>query len=136
MKKLLIILGVVVVAIGAFIFLSPKSDDTAGKVESATQTNTFATIQSEIQGGAHLIDVRTPEEYTAGHFAGASNFDSVKVDAGELPNLAKDAKIYLYCRSGRRAGEVMTAMKNAGFTNIINLGGLTDVQAIGGTLVQ
>lgn len=139
MKKVLVIIGAVIVAVGAFTLLSPKSDSTestAGEVKSASQTNRFASIQSEVKNGAYLIDVRTPSEYAAGHFAGAINFDSEKVEAGQLPDISKDAKIYLYCRSGRRAGIVLTTMQKAGFTHVTNLGGVTDVEALGGTLMQ
>ena len=136
MKKALAILGVIVVAIGTFIFLSPKSDETSGEVKSASQTSRFMTIQSEIKSGAYLIDVRTPAEYADGHFAGAMNFDSTLVEAGQLPNLAKDATIYLYCHSGRRAGIVLAAMQKAGFTHVSSLGGITDVESIGGTLIK
>lgn len=98
---------------------------------------TFSTIQSEVTAGkAHLIDVRTPAEYAAGHFPGATNFNSVEVEAGEYPDLAKDAKIYLYCHSGRRAGIVLTALKKSGFTDVTSLGGLTDVQSLGGKLIK
>ena len=132
MKKVLVIVGILIIAIGIFIFASPKSD-----VKTTTPTSakrTFASVQDDVTNGAHLIDVRTPEEYAAGHFANASNFDSVKVEAGQLPDLAKNAKVYLYCHSGRRAGIVLTAMKKAGFADVTSLGGLTDVQAIGGKL--
>ncbi len=132
MKKVLIVIGIIVIAAGAFIFLSPKTDD---KPDSTPSTR-FAAIQKDVKSGAYLIDVRTPEEYAAGHFVSAINFDSTKVDAGQMPDIAKDAKIYLYCRSGRRAGEVLTAMKKAGFTEVSSLGGLTEVQSLGGTLVQ
>ena len=132
MKKALIIIGILVIAVSIFVFTSPKSDDTT--TTSAPAKRTFASVQDDVTNGAHLIDVRTPEEYAAGHFANASNFDSVKVEAGQLPDLAKNAKVYLYCHSGRRAGIVLTAMKKAGFTDVTSLGGLTDVQAIGGTL--
>lgn len=136
MKKALIILGVIIAGIGIFIFTSPKSSDTAGQVKSASQTSKFSGIQSEVKSGAYLIDVRTPDEYAAGHFPGAINFDSTKVEAGELPNLAKDSTIYLYCHSGRRAGTVLAAMQKAGFTHVSSLGGLTDVEILGGQLTQ
>lgn len=132
MKKALIITGIVFIAIGVFIFVSPKSDDTAN--DSTATKQTFASIQADIKNGAKLIDVRTPEEYAAGHFAGATNFDSVKVEAGQLPDIAKDAKVYLYCHSGRRAGIALTAMQKAGFTNVSSLGGVADVEALGGIL--
>ena len=79
-----------------------------------------------------LIDVRTPEEYKAGHFEKAINFDSVDIDAGKTPQVAKDAKIYVYCRSGNRSAASTAKLKAAGFTNIIDLGGLEDVKTIGG----
>lgn len=133
MKKAFIIIGVIVVVIGGFIFASPKSSN-----QTATNTKqAFNTIRTDVASGkAHLIDVRTPAEYTAGHFEGATNFDSVRVEAGQLPDLAKDAQIYLYCHSGRRAGIVKTAMEKAGFTNVQNLGGITDVEALGGKIVK
>lgn len=136
MKKTLIIVGIIIAAAGIFIFTSPKSSDTAGQVKSASQTSRFDSIQSEVKTGAYLIDVRTPDEYAAGHFASAINFDSTKVEAGQLPNLAKDATIYLYCHSGRRAGIVLAAMKKAGFTHVSSLGGITDVQTLGGILTK
>ena len=132
MKKALIIIGILVVAVSILVFTSPKSDDKS--TTSTPAKRTFASVQDDVANGAHLIDVRTPEEYAAGHFANASNFDSVKVEAGQLPDLAKNAKVYLYCHSGRRAGIVLTAMKKAGFADVTSLGGLTDVQAIGGKL--
>lgn len=136
MKKALLVIGVIVVAMGAFIFLSPKSDNTAGKVKSASQTNKFASIQTGLKSGAHLIDVRTPSEYAAGHFANATNFDSTLVEAGKFPDVPKDAVVYLYCHSGRRAGIVLSAMQKAGYTKVTSLGGVTDVEAIGGILTK
>lgn len=129
MKKALISIGIIVIVAGTFILLSPKDD---GKSQSSTK---FAAIQQDVSKGAYLIDVRTPSEYTAGHFANAINFDSTKVEAGQLPPIAKDATIYLYCHSGRRAGIVLAAMQKAGFTHVSSLGGITDVQALSGTLV-
>ncbi len=133
MKKALIIIGSIVVAAVAFFVMAPSSDspDTV-----AEPKQTFASITADVKNGAKLIDVRTPEEYTAGHFTNAINFDSTKVEAGQYPSVVKDAKVYLYCRSGHRAGIVLADMKKAGFTNVTSLGGLTDVQALGGTLIQ
>jgi len=89
-----------------------------------------------VKNGAHLIDVRTPAEYAEGHFANATNFDSTLVEAGKLPDLPKDSVIYLYCHSGRRAGIVLSAMQKAGFTKVSSLGGVADVESLGGTLVK
>lgn len=133
MKKALIIIGVIIIAAVGFFVMSPNSDSSENTTESK---QTFASITADVKNGAKLIDVRTPEEYAAGHFAGATNFDSVKVEAGQYPEVAKNAKVYLYCRSGHRAGIVLAAMKKVGFTDVTSLGGLTDVQALGGKLEQ
>ena len=57
------------------------------------------------------------------------------MQAGKLPDVAKDTKIYVYCHSGNRSGQATTILKNAGYTNVIDLHGLADVQTIGGKII-
>ena len=80
---------------------------------------------------AFLIDVRTEKEWNLNHAKGAIHFELSKIQEGEMPALSKDAEIYLYCRSGNRSGIAKEVLKKAGFTNIENLGGLSDWQAFG-----
>lgn len=132
MKKTLIIAAAIIAGIGAFIFMSPKSDGTT----AATPKLTFASVQSDVTNDdAVLYDVRTPEEFASGHFAGAANFSLQTMQAGTLPDVTKDTKIYLYCHSGNRAGQAATILKEAGYTEVTNLGGLDDMQALGGKLI-
>jgi phage shock protein E len=42
---------------------------------------------------------------------------------GELPNLPKDAKIEVYCRSGGRAEAAKQILNSAGFNDAENIGG-------------
>lgn len=70
-----------------------------------------------------LIDVRTPEEFNLGHRDGAINFDLNLMIRGQLPNLPKDAKIEVYCRSGGRASAAKQILESAGFQDIENIGG-------------
>lgn len=95
---------------------------------------TFASVQNEVTSGAKLYDVRTADEYGTGHFAGATNWSLQDMQAGKLPNVAKDAKIFVYCRSGNRSGQATVLLKNAGYTNVTDLRGLASVEAIGGKL--
>ena len=76
---------------------------------------------------AHWIDVRTVEEYNAGHVAGSVNIPYTEINGriGEVTR-DKDALIYVYCRSGRRSGIAQVMLKEAGFTNVVNQGGLED----------
>ena len=104
--------------------------------EMMARVSEFAVIQSKIKDGAQLLDVRTAEEFDSGHFAGAINLDVEDIIAGKLPDAAKHAQLYVYCRSGNRSAQAVSLLKQAGFTNITDLGGLTDVESIGGTLTN
>ena len=104
--------------------------------EMMARVSEFAVIQSKINNGSQLLDVRTAEEFDSGHFAGAINLDVEDIIAGKLPDAAKDTQLYVYCRSGNRSAQAVSLLKQAGFTNITDLGGLTDVESIGGTLTN
>ncbi len=78
-----------------------------------------------------VIDVRTSEEFAASHVANATLFPVEDMRVGKMPELAKDTPIVVYCRSGNRAGQAVKLMQNAGFTNVINIGGLGDVEEYG-----
>ena len=74
---------------------------------------------------AVILDVRTPEEYAAGHLEGAVLLDfNGGQFAAELPNLDPDAEYVVYCRSGNRAGQAVALMEKAGIANAVNLGSL------------
>ncbi len=72
-----------------------------------------------------VIDVRTPEEYAAGHLDGAQLIDVQDpgfADAvGQLP---RDGHYLVYCRSGNRAGGAVAIMQDLGFTDVTNVGGI------------
>ena len=104
--------------------------------EMMARVSEFAVIQSKINDGAQLLDVRTAEEFDSGHFAGAINLDVEDIIAGKLPDAAKHTQLYVYCRSGNRSAQAVSLLKQAGFTKITDLGGLTDVESIGGTLTN
>jgi len=79
--------------------------------------------------GSVLVDVRTEEEYTIEHAAGAillPQEDLETMDEAEildvLPDL--DAPILLYCRTGRRAALAAVKLDELGYTRLYNLGGL------------
>lgn len=78
---------------------------------------------------AILLDVRSPEEYAAGHLQGAVNIPHDRI-AGEIAGLAPDktAAIILYCRSGRRADTALKTLREMGYEHLQNLGGLEDAR--------
>lgn len=75
---------------------------------------------------AIIVDVRTPEEYAAGHLEGAQLLDLNGGQLAEtLPTLDPAAEYFVYCRSGSRSGQATAMMKDAGFENVTDLGSLT-----------
>jgi phage shock protein E len=73
------------------------------------------------------IDVRTAGEYEQGHVSDAINipYDEITGRIGEAM-ADPDALIYVYCRSGRRSGIAQSALQQAGYSNVVNVGGLED----------
>lgn len=87
----------------------------------------FFSTQSFAQ--AVVIDVRTPSEYAEKHVSGAINIDHTLIATEiEKLKLAKDEKIILYCRSGRRSGIALDALRKLGYQNVENYGGLEEAQ--------
>ncbi|GAB2571202.1 rhodanese-like domain-containing protein [Leucobacter ruminantium] len=90
----------------------------------------------EVSADAIILDVRTPEEYAAGHLDGAKLLDfNAGAVAEAIPNLDPDAEYLIYCRSGNRAGQAITLMEQAGFPNLTNLGSLKQAARITGLVI-
>lgn len=83
-------------------------------------------VKQKIDAGATIIDVRTPEEYRDGAYPGAINIPVSNLGAriGEIP---KGKPVVLYCASGARSASAARAMKQAGFADVVNAGGLGDM---------
>ena len=86
-----------------------------------------ADLNTELAGGATptMIDVRSAEDFTAGHIEGAVNMPitAVLADLTLLP--AKDAPVVIYCASGHRGALALMALRMMGWTDVRNLGGGT-----------
>lgn len=111
MEKMLPTLLVIAVVLVAAYFIFMKGGD----VNSAE-------ARQLVKAGARLVDVRTPDEFAAGHIPGAINIPVQQLDArmGELQ--PKDAGIVVYCRSGHRSGNAARMLKGAGFAAVRDLG--------------
>ena len=71
-----------------------------------------------------VLDVRSPDEFAAGHVPGARNIahDALGERIGELAD-ARDRDIVVYCRSGRRSQLALQTLRDAGFTRLQHLEG-------------
>ena len=93
---------------------------------TAPQTEQSA-VQPEKAKGV-WIDVRSAEEFNAGHLQDAVNIPHDKIIARiQAVSPDKNAPVNLYCRSGRRAEAALNELKNAGYTNVTNYGGYEDL---------
>lgn len=74
------------------------------------------------------IDVRSADEFLAGHLVGAVNVVHTDLEH-QITTLApnKDTPIHLYCHSGRRAEVARTILTNLGYTNVQNHGGYQEL---------
>ena len=71
-----------------------------------------------------ILDVRTPEEYNAGHSPGATNIDWLADGFIEqaCAQLDPARPVLAYCRTGKRSAEASAKLASSGF-NVLNLNG-------------
>lgn len=74
------------------------------------------------------IDVRTADEFNAGHINGAAHIPYEEI-ASRISEVTTDkhSVIHLYCRSGNRSGIAQQTLLTLGFSNAINEGGYEDL---------
>lgn len=75
-----------------------------------------------------LLDVRRPDEYSAGHIPGAQLLtnETMTKEAAEAMIPEKDTAVFVYCRSGRRSKEAARKLAEYGYTNVVEIGGIID----------
>ncbi|HEX2871157.1 MAG TPA: rhodanese-like domain-containing protein [Polyangiaceae bacterium] len=110
-EKILPTLLLVAVVLAAAYFLFLKGGDVGS-----------ADARQLVKAGARLVDVRTPDEFAAGHIPGAINIPVQQLDARMSELQPKDAAVVVYCRSGHRSGNAARLLKGAGFVAVHDLG--------------
>lgn len=131
MQRLAVVAVVVAVLAAACSGGAPAAapDRTLVQVDAARA----ATLLDEGPADLVVLDVRTPEEFAAGHLPGAINVDFYASDfADQLDRLDKDVPYLLYCRSGNRSGQTMPILEDLGFSEVYELaGGILSWEAAG-----
>ncbi len=82
-----------------------------------------AAIKKDVIGkNTQLIDVRTPEEYAAGHIGNAVNYNILNKDNFiiQIQKLDKNQPVYLYCKIGGRSNRAANLLKEQGFKKIFD----------------
>ena len=70
--------------------------------------------------GALLLDVRTGEEYAAGHVPGSRNIPLDRIGEAALD---REAPLFVYCRSGARSSQACAILRQRGY-EAVNIGGI------------
>ena len=76
-----------------------------------------------VRNGALIVDVRSPQEYSAGHLSQAFNMPVDQIEM-LLPNKVKDKDrvILVHCQSGLRSKKAKDRLTRIGYNHVFNLG--------------
>ncbi|MDX1653301.1 MAG: rhodanese-like domain-containing protein [Brumimicrobium sp.] len=86
-------------------------------------------FKKALESGEYIVfDVRSEEEYMAGHIKGAKLLDVNDPNfEATLQNVPKERKYLIYCQSGGRSQIALEKMKEMGFKRVLELqGGYTN----------
>lgn len=129
MKRLLVVVGVVA---SSGLLFGCGGD----KASSSEGSGGNTVVESVVDAGVVIIDVRSPEEFMAGHLDGALNYNVEDGTLAEqLVGLDPSANYIVYCRSGRRSAIAADMMRNAGFESVTDLGSLEDASSSTGVAI-
>lgn len=119
----------ILLMLGALIFNMSEKSKTESKSAMSIDISIKELKEKRAETEGIIIDVRTEDEYKAGHLAEADfQYDLLNGDfEAQLDSLDKDETYFLYCRSGNRSGQAARLMKSAGFEKVYNAGGYEEL---------
>jgi len=87
-------------------------------------SGTAAAALDSWKGDFLLLDVRTAEEFAAGHIGGALllPYDAIRDTPPAFP---KDGLVIVYCRSGNRSAQAKATLASLGWSRVVDFGGLS-----------
>ena len=127
-KKFIFCILIIFLIVGGIILIFNKKDkniENEAEIKYVSMDD-IAQIMNENEDYI-ILDVRTVIEYNEGHIPNAICIPNETIDNSifdELQN--KDQLILIYCRSGNRSKQAALKLKNLGYTNLIEFGGIID----------
>ena len=137
MKKLNVAMVLITIFLISFLFVIMATNvpvfadvktvpQIVGDAKSQIAVVTVEEVKNDIKAGKQfvLLDVRTSEEFKAGHLPKGINISRGTLEflIGKFyPN--KETEIVLYCRTDARAALCTNTLKEMGYTNVKNLKG-------------
>lgn len=105
-------------------FCGAVSHEAADAVADATITATELKERIDRGDDFALIDVREPHEYDIVNIPGSTLIPKDRILSGEaLAELPQDKQVVLHCKSGGRSAEALAALRKAGFSDAVHVGG-------------
>ncbi|MCZ8143667.1 thioredoxin domain-containing protein [Flavobacterium sp.] len=101
-----------------------SNEKNTASVYETLDVQAFATAVKK-QGDVQIIDVRTPEEFAAGHLEKAQNLNWNAAEEFEkgIAQLDRSKPVYVYCLAGSRSTAAAQKLQEMGFTSIYELAG-------------
>ena len=116
---------------GLFDFLKKlggdSADGTAGSGDAGRRIDINTGVEEmKDKHEAILLDVRDPMEYADGHIPGSINIPvgSIAMAADAMPDEDKEKPVYVYCLTGIRSRKAASILRDSGFTDVTDLGGI------------
>ena len=130
MKKVIYIIVLIIIIVGGFTLVIENKENTIdNKEESVIKYVSMDEIVQIMNENSNyiILDVRSMQEYNEGHIPNAICIPNETISEdiiNKLPN--KEQLILIYCRSGNRSKQAAQKLKNLGYTNLIEFGGIID----------
>ena len=86
--------------------------------------NHYVSLFKEDPSSAYLLDVRADDEYEDKHIPGSIHIPLSGLAEAEYDMPDKEKTVYVYCKSGQRAGHAVTMLQVMGYENAVNIGGI------------
>lgn len=125
MKNILIALTAIAVIGGTLVYVAQGPDCEASAGCETEQT------RLSLPENTVIYDVRTPAEFADGHAKDAVLLPLAELQSGSLPNVDKDSPIAVYCRSGNRSAQATDLLRDAGFSDITDIGAFNSLADYG-----
>jgi molybdopterin/thiamine biosynthesis adenylyltransferase/rhodanese-related sulfurtransferase len=108
--------------------MSPSGAEVLRQIKSRIDEVDPGAVREQLSNGAVVVDVREPEEWSAGHIPGAKHVPKSYLESrieGAVPDHAQH--VILYCQSGNRsAWAARTLIEDLGYEHVESMtGGIT-----------
>lgn len=127
MRKILAVLVLLTTALSILGCDGDVAEDRKEQAKYRRITADEAQVLMQREQDYLILDVRSPEEYAAGHIPHAINIPMEQFGEDppkELPD--RNQMIFVYCVKGIRSMNIANRLAHMGYKNIVEIGGIQD----------